>query len=91
MIKDNSLSMKDMEVFLSKEDLGISKPEKNGSLKVAKVGIKRNKWLHSKYKGYIGSRIYLGSDNFPEDLKVDYKLEWDKGSLCSLLAEKTAA
>lgn len=42
-----------------------------------------NEWVHSKYFGYICSRIYLGSDGIPIDLIKSYSLDWKKDSLVS--------
>lgn len=84
ILKEGNIDDELIREFLSEGDIGISKATSSGYVrKEAKSKI----WIHSAYKGYIGSRIYLGSDDFPMELKVAYNLDWESGSLCQQLAK----
>lgn len=88
LVDDGEFDLETLNEFLKDENIGMNRADPHGSVKSKLGGTKGSQWIHSRYKGFIGSRIYLGSNEFPADLKEDYKLDWEKGSLISILALK---
>lgn len=89
-IESNSLDYLTLKEFLSDTDSGISSPVHHGSLRRKAKGQSPagNQWVHSKYFGYISSRIYLGNDNMPDDIPLNNQLTFSEESLSQFIYDE---